>query len=92
MIYPTNWPNQSRDYWLITPNQKELFIETNASSKNKLKKVKQIKKPPWKNVFYFLKKSSSYISGNGAFLAIRLKKLLYFSKKSFFYISVNETF
>ena len=29
MIYPKNRPNQTCGYWLITPNQQTLCIETN---------------------------------------------------------------
>ena len=29
MIYPKNRPKQTCDYWLITLNQQNLFIETN---------------------------------------------------------------
>ena len=29
VIYPQNRPNQTCDYWLITPNQQTLCIETN---------------------------------------------------------------
>ena len=29
VIYPKNRPNQTRGYWLITPNQQTLCIETN---------------------------------------------------------------
>ena len=29
MIYPKNCPQQRLGYWLITPNQKTLCIETN---------------------------------------------------------------
>ena len=29
MIYRKNRPNQTCDYWLITPNQQTLCIETN---------------------------------------------------------------
>ena len=29
MIYPKNHPNQTCDYWLVTPNHQTLFIETN---------------------------------------------------------------
>ena len=29
VIYPKNRPNQACDYWLITPNQETLCIETN---------------------------------------------------------------
>ena len=29
VIYPQNRPNQTCSYWLITPNQKTLCIETN---------------------------------------------------------------
>ena len=28
MIYPKNSPNQTCGYWLITPNEQTLFIET----------------------------------------------------------------
>ena len=28
VIYPQSHPNQTCDYWLITPNQQTLFIET----------------------------------------------------------------
>ena len=29
MIYPKSCPNQTCEYWLITPNQQTLYIETN---------------------------------------------------------------
>ena len=29
VIYPQNYPNQPRGYWLIRPNQQALCIETN---------------------------------------------------------------
>ena len=29
MIYPKNCPNQTSDYWLITPNQQRLCIQGN---------------------------------------------------------------
>ena len=56
-----------------------------------------------KNLLYFLKKSFSYISGNGTFLCFLKKKkfflvfpkielFLFFSKKSLSYILGNQTF
>ena len=32
MIYPQNSPNQTCDYWLITPNHQTFCIETNIFS------------------------------------------------------------
>ena len=32
VIYPPNRPNQTGNYWLITPNQQTLFIETTMKS------------------------------------------------------------
>ena len=29
LVYPKNRPNQTYGYWLITPNQETLCIETN---------------------------------------------------------------
>ena len=29
MIYPKNCSNQTCNYWLITPNQQTLYVETN---------------------------------------------------------------
>ena len=30
VVYPQNFPNQTCNYWLITPNQQTLCIETNV--------------------------------------------------------------
>ena len=36
VIYPKNRPNQTCDYWLITPNQQTLCIETISFSSGQL--------------------------------------------------------
>ena len=36
MIYPKNRPNQTSGYWLITPNQQTLCIETNIFKQQKI--------------------------------------------------------
>ena len=34
VIYPKNCPNETRGYWLITPNQQIICIETNIAAGN----------------------------------------------------------
>ena len=38
MIYPKNCPNQTRDYWLIAPNQQTFCIETDNSRQLQISK------------------------------------------------------
>ena len=36
VLYPKNWPKQTGDYWLITPNQQTLCIGTNIFNSRQL--------------------------------------------------------
>ena len=44
MIYPHIRPNQTCDYWLITPNQQTLCIETNILNSGQLQTSRQLQK------------------------------------------------
>ena len=44
MIYPKNHPKLTCDYWLITPNQQKLCIETKSFESGQLQNSGQFQK------------------------------------------------
>ena len=46
LFYPKNHSNQIFDYWLITPNQEILYIETDVFQLQAILKQRAIKRTP----------------------------------------------